>query len=117
MRYASPFTLEVTSNWAVRGIVTGVGSAAMAAGDMRAPASANEPASVAICILPPRYNQELIRRIPMKIALLAGDGIGPEILAEAKKVLDVFRGEGVKIETEEALVGGAAYDAHKHPLP
>src|SRR4051812_10392102 len=53
----------------------------------------------------------------MKIALLAGDGIGPEILAEAKKVLDVFRGEGVKIETEEALVGGAAYDAHKHPLP
>src|SRR3954463_15166817 len=53
----------------------------------------------------------------MKIALLAGDGIGPEILAEAKKVLDVLRKEGMKIETEEALVGGAAYDAHKHPLP
>ena len=53
----------------------------------------------------------------MKIALLAGDGIGPEILAEAKKVLDVLRREGLKIETEEALVGGAAYDAHKHPLP
>lgn len=53
----------------------------------------------------------------MKIALLAGDGIGPEILKEAKKVLEVFRKEGLPIETEEALVGGAAYDAHKHPLP
>jgi 3-isopropylmalate dehydrogenase len=53
----------------------------------------------------------------VKIALLAGDGIGPEILTEAKKVLDVLRGEGMKIETEEALVGGAAYDAHGDPLP
>src|SRR5947209_3346965 len=53
----------------------------------------------------------------MKIALLAGDGIGPEILAQAKRVLEVFRKEGLSIETEEALVGGAAYDAHKHPLP
>ena len=53
----------------------------------------------------------------MKIALLAGDGIGPEILREAIKVLDVLRKEGEKIETEEALVGGAAYDAYKHPLP
>jgi 3-isopropylmalate dehydrogenase len=53
----------------------------------------------------------------MKIALLAGDGIGPEILSEAKKVLEVLRKEGLSIETEEALVGGAAYDAHKHPLP
>src|ERR1700710_1410798 len=53
----------------------------------------------------------------MKIALLAGDGIGPEILTEAKRVLEVFRKEGLPIETEEALVGGAAYDAHKHPLP
>jgi 3-isopropylmalate dehydrogenase len=53
----------------------------------------------------------------MKIALLAGDGIGPEILREATRVLDVLRGEGLKIETEEALVGGAAYDAHGDPLP
>jgi 3-isopropylmalate dehydrogenase len=53
----------------------------------------------------------------MKIALLAGDGIGPEILREAKAVLEVFRKEGLPIETEEALIGGAAYDAHKHPLP
>jgi 3-isopropylmalate dehydrogenase len=53
----------------------------------------------------------------MKIALLAGDGIGPEILREAARVLDVLRGEGLRIETEEALVGGAAYDAHGDPLP
>src|SRR3954471_14888256 len=53
----------------------------------------------------------------MKIALLAGDGIGPEILAQAKDVLEVFRKEGLAIETEEALIGGAAYDAHQHPLP
>jgi 3-isopropylmalate dehydrogenase len=53
----------------------------------------------------------------VKIALLAGDGIGPEILREATRVLDVLRGEGLKIETEEAVIGGAAYDAHGDPLP
>ena len=53
----------------------------------------------------------------MKIALLAGDGIGPEILKEAVKVLDVLRREGITIETQEALVGGAAYDASGDPLP
>ena len=53
----------------------------------------------------------------MKIALLAGDGIGPEILREAQRVLDVLRKEGAPIETEEALVGGAAYDVHAEPLP
>ncbi len=53
----------------------------------------------------------------MKIAVLAGDGIGPEIMAEALKVLDVLRRDGLKIEAESALVGGAAYDAFGHPLP
>jgi 3-isopropylmalate dehydrogenase len=53
----------------------------------------------------------------MKIALLAGDGIGPEILREALRVLAVLRSEGLEIETEEALVGGAAFDAHGDPLP
>jgi len=53
----------------------------------------------------------------VKLALLAGDGIGPEIMAEAKRVLDVFRKEGLSIETEEELIGGAAYDAHGDPLP
>jgi 3-isopropylmalate dehydrogenase len=53
----------------------------------------------------------------VKIALLAGDGIGPEIMREGARVLDVLRREGLPIETESALVGGAAYDAHGDPLP
>jgi len=50
----------------------------------------------------------------MKIAVLPGDGIGTEIVAEAVKVLNVL---GLKFEMEQALVGGAAYEAHGHPLP
>ncbi len=53
----------------------------------------------------------------MKIAVLAGDGIGPEIIAQAMKVLDVLRRDGLKIELEEAPYGGAGYDAHGDPLP
>ncbi len=53
-----------------------------------------------------------------KIAILAGDGIGPEIVAEAEKVLAVLGSEyGLDAEIEHAPVGGAAYDAHGHPLP
>ena len=51
----------------------------------------------------------------MKIALLAGDGIGPEIMAEAVRVLDALGLSGVSVEA--ALVGGAAYKAVGHPLP
>ncbi|WP_332776133.1 3-isopropylmalate dehydrogenase [Polaromonas sp.] len=50
----------------------------------------------------------------MKIAVLPGDGIGTEIVAEAVKVLKVL---DLKFEMESALVGGAAYEAHGHPLP
>jgi 3-isopropylmalate dehydrogenase len=50
----------------------------------------------------------------MKIAVLPGDGIGPEIVAEAVKVLNVL---DLKLELESAPVGGAAYEAHGHPLP
>ena len=50
----------------------------------------------------------------MKIAVLAGDGIGTEIAAEAVKVLHAL---GLPFEMESALVGGVAYDAHGHPLP
>ena len=53
----------------------------------------------------------------MKIAILAGDGIGPEIMAEAIKVLAALKSDGLKVETESALVGGAAYDAFGQPLP
>jgi 3-isopropylmalate dehydrogenase len=53
-----------------------------------------------------------------KIAVLAGDGIGPEVTAEAVKVLERLKRDfGLKIELERAPVGGAAFDLHKHPLP
>ncbi len=48
------------------------------------------------------------------IALLAGDGIGPEVIAETRRVLDAL---GLDLTFEEALVGGAAYHATGHPLP
>ena len=53
----------------------------------------------------------------MKIALLPGDGIGPEVVAEAAKLLEWLRREGLPIETETAPIGGAAYDAAGSPLP
>lgn len=48
------------------------------------------------------------------VAILAGDGIGPEVTAEARRVLDAL---GLDLAFEEAAVGGAAYRAHGHPLP
>ena len=48
-----------------------------------------------------------------RVLLLPGDGIGPEIMAEAKKILDWMNAQGIaRFEMEEGLVGGAAYDAH-----
>jgi 3-isopropylmalate dehydrogenase len=53
----------------------------------------------------------------MKIAVLPGDGVGPEVIAEALKVLDTLRREGLRLEVEQAPVGGAAYDAAGDPIP
>lgn len=53
----------------------------------------------------------------MKIAVLPGDGIGPEIVAQAVKVLKVLSSNGLNIELEEAAIGGAGYDAAGDPLP
>jgi 3-isopropylmalate dehydrogenase len=50
----------------------------------------------------------------VKIAILPGDGIGTEIVAQAVRVLGTLE---LRFETEQALVGGAAYEAHGHPLP
>ncbi len=50
----------------------------------------------------------------MKIAVLPGDGIGPEIMAQALKVLNAL---DLRFETEQAPVGGAAYEVSGHPLP
>jgi len=48
------------------------------------------------------------------LLLLPGDGIGPEVMAEAKRVIDFFnKGGPDRFATEEALVGGCCYDAHK----
>ncbi len=52
-----------------------------------------------------------------KIAVLPGDGIGPEIVAEAVKVLEKLRTEGLDISLDYGLVGGAAYDETGTPLP
>ena len=53
-----------------------------------------------------------------KIAVLPGDGIGTEIVAEALKVLDALKKDhGLEVETEEALIGGVAYDATGTPFP
>ncbi len=52
------------------------------------------------------------------IAVLAGDGIGPEIMEQGVRVLRAAAQKfGIDLEIQEALVGGAAYDATGHPLP
>ncbi len=53
----------------------------------------------------------------MKIAVLPGDGIGPEIVAQAAKVLEALRREGLPVELEYAHIGGAGYDAAGDPFP
>jgi 3-isopropylmalate dehydrogenase len=53
----------------------------------------------------------------MKIAVLPGDGIGPEIVAQAVKVLEALAKDGLKLEMEQAPIGGAGYDAAGDPLP
>ncbi|MBF9029473.1 3-isopropylmalate dehydrogenase [Rhodobacterales bacterium HKCCE3408] len=50
------------------------------------------------------------------LLILPGDGIGPEVMAEVRKVIDWFGTQGMAFEVSEDLVGGAAYDAHGTPL-
>ena len=52
-----------------------------------------------------------------KLLLLPGDGIGPEVMNETRKVIDwLGKRQAVSFETEEALAGGASYDAYGTPL-
>src|SRR6059058_2355315 len=52
-----------------------------------------------------------------KLLLLPGDGIGPEVMAEVKRLIDWLNAQGIaSFETEEGLVGGAAYDASKQSI-
>lgn len=53
----------------------------------------------------------------MKIAVLPGDGIGVEIVAQAVRVLEFLRGDGLDLTIETAPIGGAGYEAAGHPLP
>ena len=55
--------------------------------------------------------------VSARILLLPGDGIGPEIMAEARKVLDCLARHGLQLELREARIGGAAVDADGEPLP
>src|SRR3954470_13870126 len=50
------------------------------------------------------------------LLLLPGDGIGPEVMAEVRKVIAWFDERGLVFDVEEDLVGGCAYDAHGTPL-
>jgi 3-isopropylmalate dehydrogenase len=52
-----------------------------------------------------------------RILILPGDGIGPDVIGEALKVLDALAREGLAVEIERGLIGGAAIDAHGVPLP
>ncbi len=53
----------------------------------------------------------------MKIAVLPGDGIGPEVAAQAVKILSALHSDALQIELEHAAIGGAGYDAAGDPLP
>ena len=49
-----------------------------------------------------------------KLLLLPGDGIGPEVMGEVQRLIDWLNKQGIaSFETEQGLVGGSAYDAHK----
>ena len=52
-----------------------------------------------------------------KILLLSGDGIGPEVIAEVKKIIEWFNSnKSLDFEIDQDLVGGAAYDKHGTPI-
>lgn len=53
----------------------------------------------------------------MNIAVLAGDGIGPEIVAQAVRVLDALKSDGLDISLENGLIGGCAVDLTGEPYP
>jgi 3-isopropylmalate dehydrogenase len=50
------------------------------------------------------------------LLMLPGDGIGPEVMAEVRKIIDWCGANGMSFQVEEGLVGGCAYDAHGTPM-
>ena len=68
-----------------------------------------DPASADLELRPPQHlRQEDLKPMSHRVVVLPGDGIGPEIVAAAERVLDALGG----VETEERIVGGASIDAH-----
>src|SRR5262245_20005344 len=66
----------------------------------------------ALAIRAPNYCQGT-RMATHNLLLLPGDGIGPEVMAEVRRVIDFFNKKGPdRFNSEEALVGGCCYDAH-----
>ena len=58
------------------------------------------------------------KKTEFNIAVFSGDGIGPEVIQEALKILKIIESkQGLKINLNEAPVGGAGYEATGHPLP
>ncbi len=53
----------------------------------------------------------------MNIVVLPGDGLGPEIVAQAVRILEALRSDGLKLEMERAAIGGAGHDQAGDPLP
>ena len=52
-----------------------------------------------------------------KILLLPGDGIGPEVVSEVKKIIQWFnKKKSLDFQIEEDLIGGASYEKHKKPI-
>ena len=64
-----------------------------------------------------KYRGCLLTDISKTLLLLPGDGIGPEIMDEAEKVLRVLSDDGLDLTLEYGLIGGAAYDEYGTPLP
>ena len=59
----------------------------------------------------------MIKTKKRKILLLPGDGIGPEVVSEVKKIIHWFnKKKSLDFETEEGLVGGSSYEKHKKPI-
>jgi len=59
----------------------------------------------------------MIKTKKRKILLLPGDGIGPEVVSEVKKIINWFNNKkSLDFQTEEGLVGGASYEKHKKPI-
>lgn len=67
-------------------------------------------------VQPPIQNRNGLEKTPMKILMLPGDGIGPEVLYQARRILDcICIIYGLEIDVTQDLIGGASYETHGEP--